>query len=72
MDAYCFQRRFPGWTILLDGGCLLTSWQNSKVHVHFNVEAYYLCKIHWTLELAPISARNWFFKQRVRDIIMLE
>ena len=20
MDVYCFQRKFPGWTLLLDGG----------------------------------------------------
>ena len=31
MDVYCFQRRFPGWTLLLDGGRLLTFWQNSRV-----------------------------------------
>ena len=23
MDVYCFQRKFPGWTLLLDGGRLL-------------------------------------------------
>ena len=40
MDVYCFQRKFPGWTLLLDGGRLLIFWQNSRVDVYSNVDAY--------------------------------
>ena len=31
MNVYCFLRKIPGWTLLLDGGRLLIFWQNSRV-----------------------------------------
>ena len=40
MDTYCFQRRFPGWTLLIYVGRLLPFRQNSKLDVFVNVDAH--------------------------------